>query len=96
MGPWQAPPGSVARTCSLSPRHACSPVYEALTPNSRLAIGATISVEQLPVTSQPALALGVGTVRLANGALLVVELLGYEAHGIGQMDMKIKRYLDES
>jgi len=34
-------------------------------------------------------------VRLANGTLRVVELHWYEAHGIGQRDIKIKRYLDE-
>ena len=39
---------------------------------------------------------GTGTIRLSNGALRVVELHWYEAHGIGQRDMKIKRYLDES
>ena len=38
---------------------------------------------------------GTGTVRLANGALRAVELHWYEAHGIGERDMKIKRYLDE-
>ena len=38
---------------------------------------------------------GTATIRLPNGALRVVELLRYEAHGIGQKDMKIKRYLDE-
>jgi hypothetical protein len=38
---------------------------------------------------------GTATVRLANGALRLVELHWYEAHGIGQRDMKIKRYLDE-
>ena len=38
---------------------------------------------------------GIATVRLANGALRGVELHWYEAHGIGQRDMKIKRYLDE-
>jgi len=38
---------------------------------------------------------GTGTIRLSNGALRVVELHWYEAHGIGQRDMKIKRYLDE-
>ena len=38
---------------------------------------------------------GTATVRLANGALRVVELHWYEAHGIGQRDMKIKHYLDE-
>ena len=39
---------------------------------------------------------GTATVLLANGALRVVELHWYEAHGIGQRDMKIKRDLDES
>jgi hypothetical protein len=39
---------------------------------------------------------GTATVRLTNGALRVVELHWYEAHGIGQRDMRIKRYLDES
>jgi hypothetical protein len=39
---------------------------------------------------------GTATVRLANDALRGVELHWYEAHGIGQRDMKIKRYLDES
>jgi hypothetical protein len=39
---------------------------------------------------------GTATVRLTNGALRVVELHWYKAHGIGQRDMKIKRYLDES
>jgi hypothetical protein len=38
---------------------------------------------------------GAATVRLPNGALRMVELHRYEAHGIGQRDMKIKRYLDE-
>jgi hypothetical protein len=38
---------------------------------------------------------GTTTVRLPNGALRAVELHWYEAHGIGQRDMKIKRYLDE-
>ncbi len=38
---------------------------------------------------------GTATVRLANGALREVELHWYEAHGIGQRDMKIKHYLDE-
>ena len=38
---------------------------------------------------------GTATIRLSNGALRVVELHWYEAHGIGQRDMKIKRYVDE-
>ncbi len=38
---------------------------------------------------------GTATVRLANGALRMVELHWYEAHGIGKRDVKIKRYLDE-
>jgi len=39
---------------------------------------------------------GIATIRLSNGALRMVELHWYEAHGIGQRDMKIKRYMDES
>jgi hypothetical protein len=39
---------------------------------------------------------GTATIRLPNGVLRVVELHWYEAHGIGQRDMKIKRYVDES
>ena len=39
---------------------------------------------------------GTTTLRLPNGALRMVELHWYEAHGIGKRDMKIKRYLDES
>jgi hypothetical protein len=37
---------------------------------------------------------GIATVRLPNGAQHEIELLGYEAHGIGKRDLKIKRYLD--
>jgi len=38
---------------------------------------------------------GTATVRLPNGARRAVELHWYEAHGIGERDVKIKRYLDE-
>jgi hypothetical protein len=38
---------------------------------------------------------GAATIRLPNGVLRMVELHWYEAHGIGQRDMKIKRYLDD-
>jgi hypothetical protein len=38
---------------------------------------------------------GTANVRLLNGALRLVELRWYEAHGIGKKDLKIKRYLDE-
>ena len=37
---------------------------------------------------------GVATVRLPNRSLRRVELHWYQAHGIGQRDIKIKRYLD--
>ncbi len=37
---------------------------------------------------------GVAEVRLPNGAVRIVELHWYEAHGIGKRDLKIKRYLD--
>jgi hypothetical protein len=39
---------------------------------------------------------GIATVRLPNGALRMVELHWYEAHGIGRRDLKIKRYLEKS
>lgn len=39
---------------------------------------------------------GIATVRLPNGALRMVEIHWYEAHGIGRRDLKIKRYLEES
>ena len=37
---------------------------------------------------------GFAHVRLPNGAIHHVELHWYEAHGIGQKDIKIKHYLD--
>jgi hypothetical protein len=37
---------------------------------------------------------GNATVRLENGRIRRAELHWYEAHGIGQRDFKIKRYLD--
>ncbi|MGH8673258.1 MAG: hypothetical protein ACREVG_03000 [Burkholderiales bacterium] len=39
---------------------------------------------------------GIATIRLPNGVHREVELLWYEAHGIGKRDLKIKRYLDET
>lgn len=36
---------------------------------------------------------GVATVRMKNGAVRLVELHWYEAHGIGRRKMKIKTYL---
>jgi len=38
---------------------------------------------------------GIATIRLPNGALRVVELHWYEAHGIGKRDLKIKRYVNQ-
>lgn len=38
---------------------------------------------------------GTATVRLPNGALRLVEIHWYEAHGIGRRDVKIKKYLEE-
>jgi hypothetical protein len=38
---------------------------------------------------------GIAPIRLPNGAMRRVELHWYEAHGIGQRDLKIKRYVDE-
>lgn len=37
---------------------------------------------------------GVATVRLANGRVQRAEIHWYEAHGIGKVGMKVKRYLD--
>ena len=37
---------------------------------------------------------GTATVRISNGALRRVELHGYEAHGLGKRDLKIKRRLE--
>ncbi len=36
---------------------------------------------------------GVATVELADGAICVVELHWYEAHGIGRKDFKIKKVM---
>ena len=37
---------------------------------------------------------GVATVTLFDGTIRLAELHWYEAHGIGRVRMKIKRYLD--
>jgi hypothetical protein len=37
---------------------------------------------------------GVATVQLENGLLRTAEVHWYQAHGIGQRKMKIKRFLD--
>lgn len=37
---------------------------------------------------------GVATVSLCDGTIRFAELHWYEAHGIGKVRMKIKRYLD--
>jgi hypothetical protein len=37
---------------------------------------------------------GVATVSLADGTIRFAEVHWYEAHGIGKVRMKIKRYLD--
>lgn len=37
---------------------------------------------------------GVAQIRLADGTVCKAELHWYEAHGIGQKEMKIKRFLD--
>jgi hypothetical protein len=37
---------------------------------------------------------GIASVRLKDGSVRVAELHWYEAHGIGQRKMKIKRFLD--
>lgn len=38
---------------------------------------------------------GVGSVRLVDGRIRTAEIHGYEAHGIGRVKLKIKRYLDD-
>lgn len=37
---------------------------------------------------------GVAAVNLSDGTIRLAELHWYEAHGIGRVRMKIKRYLD--
>ena len=37
---------------------------------------------------------GIATVRVASGGVHRAEIHWYEAHGIGRVGMKIKRYLD--
>jgi hypothetical protein len=37
---------------------------------------------------------GVGTVRLASGSIRRAEVHCYEAHGVGERKLKIKRLLD--
>jgi hypothetical protein len=37
---------------------------------------------------------GIATIRLANGRIRVAELHWYEAHGLGRVELKRKRYLD--
>ena len=37
---------------------------------------------------------GVATVSLTSGTIRLAEVHWYEAHGIGKVRMKIKRYLD--
>ena len=53
------------------------------------------SFEQRLRLCDPEVATANSTWELTVGALRVVELHWYEAHGIGQRDMKIKHYLDE-
>lgn len=38
---------------------------------------------------------GIGRVRFPNGAVRLAEVHWYEAHGVGQRKMKVKRVLDE-
>jgi len=37
---------------------------------------------------------GIANVRLSDGTIRLAEIHWYEAHGIGKVRMKIKRYLD--
>ena len=36
---------------------------------------------------------GIGRVRLESGMIVKAEIHWYEAHGIGKVDFKVKRYL---
>jgi hypothetical protein len=38
---------------------------------------------------------GIATVRLFDGRIKKAEIHWYEAHGIGKVKLKIKRYLDD-
>jgi len=38
---------------------------------------------------------GVAQVRLEDGSVCRAEVHWYEAHGVGRVEMKIKRFLDE-
>jgi hypothetical protein len=38
---------------------------------------------------------GIARVRLADGLLYRAEVRWYEAHGIGRVELKIKRFLDD-
>lgn len=38
---------------------------------------------------------GIATVRLLDGRIKKAEIHWYEAHGIGKVKIKIKRYLDD-
>jgi hypothetical protein len=37
---------------------------------------------------------GIARVRLSDGTVRLAEVHGYEAHGIGRKEFKIKRYID--
>ncbi len=37
---------------------------------------------------------GIGTIRLADGTICKGEIHWYEAHGIGKVELKVKRLLD--
>jgi hypothetical protein len=38
---------------------------------------------------------GTARVRLADGSVCPAEIHWYEAHGVGRVEMKIKRFLDD-
>lgn len=37
---------------------------------------------------------GTASIRLAGGTMRLAEIHWYEAHGLGKLEMKIKRFLD--
>jgi hypothetical protein len=38
---------------------------------------------------------GIASVRLGDGSIYRAEVHWYEAHGVGRVEMKIKRFLDD-
>ena len=73
-------------------------VIERITNVQTIAVGS--SIRELPVlqarfgSGRWRKLKGVARVSLSDGTIRLAELHWYEAHGIGKVRMKIKRYLD--